>query len=191
VTDKTKQSLADSIGSMITKAIATGEVPEEETPKTASTEEITKSVTEGVLAQLADSPVFKAIAGAQTPAEPDPNADIKKYVRRYVRKAVQEASEVLSIEIIKGVSTSVMEMFGGEEQIKKLNKIGSKLKVVGTKKSQAPVDDGEDDGEEDEVVEKKSKKFAKRDARRESGKRGTEEQLDKHLGKMAREALKG
>jgi len=191
VTDEAKKKLAESIGGFISKAISTEEAQEEKQDQ-PSAEEITKSVTEGVMANLSAHPFFKALEGVQKSDEADPNDEMKKYLRRYVRKSIEEASQVLSVEIIKGVRESVMEMFGGEDQITKLNKIGKKLQVVGAKKSQKPAADIDEDDDPDEDDENVEKQFKKRgEGRGRFAKKGTTEQLDKALGSMARGAMKG
>lgn len=191
-----KKKLAASISEMLTKAITTVD-PDEETQEDSqpSVEDITKSVTEGVLAKLNENPLFKAVEAASTPQEPDEQAEMRKYVRRVVRKSVTEAVEIASGEIIKGVREQVMEMFGGEDSIDKVKMIGKKLKVVTKKKGQAPADedddeDGDEDEGEDESVQKK--KFKKRDegGRGRFSKKGSVDDLDKSLGDMARGALK-
>ena len=193
MTPKQRKELANSIGGLITKAITTAE-PDEDNQEEGQpdAEEITKKVTEGVLAEIGKHPFFKALEGAQKDQEPDEQAEMKKYVRRAVRRAVKESIEVASAEIIKGVKKQVMEMFGGEDQIKKLNLIGKKLRVVGKKKSKSPEDE-DDDGDEDEDDEgepkPKGKKFKKRGGKQSFEKEGSVEDLDEALGKRARGAL--
>jgi hypothetical protein len=199
VTEQEKANLTKSLGEMISKAITTA-APEKEEKKDEQTDvaEITKAVTEGVLTQLQANPVFKALEGVQKTEEPDEQAEMKKYVRQTVRKAVADALETAFPVIIEGVKKSVMEMFGGEDSIKKVNMIGSKLQVVSKKKGKAPVEDVDEDDDEDEddgddePVQKK-KRFKKRGEEDSSGgfgKKASLKQLDKGLGTRARGALK-
>ena len=190
-----KEKFAGKVDEIVQKAIEeAGEEDGGEESSSLTHEDVKKMVSEGVAASFESYPFFKALGGAAE--EPDEDAQLKKELRRYIRKHVSDAIEISSEVVVKAVRESILEMFGGEDGIKKINLIGKKLKVVKGKQSASPDEDG-DDEEDAEEPTKKSKPSSKEAIRKKKGgrgrfdKKGTVEDLDETIGDIARQALKG